>query len=240
MEAKPFSLLAEVYDAIMSDVEYQDWTEFALALALEAGTHAKSVLDLGCGTGNSSEPFVREGLRVTGIDISPEMIAVARRKLPEATFIEADFTTFSLGRTFDLVVSIFDSLNNLLEPEDFVRTASRALEHLNPGGAFIFDVNTTVGLRDLWEGDRAEGWVDDVYYLWEHSFDETARRAKVVAYCEKGARSFTETHFERPYDPDELTTLLKRAGFEQLSFVTFPHGYPATAENERIWVVAQP
>lgn len=240
MEAKPFSLLAEVYDAIMSDVDYEDWAEFALTLALSAGTHAETVLDLGCGTGNSSEPFVREGLSVTGLDRSPEMLAIARRKLPEATFVEADFTAFSLGRTFDLVVSIFDSLNNLLEPEDFVRCAERARAHLNPGGAFIFDVNTTVGLRDLWEGDRAEGWVDDVYYRWEHSFDERARRAKVVAYCEKGARSFTETHFERPYDPDELTSLLTRAGFGRLEFVTYPHGYPATEGSERIWVLAQP
>lgn len=240
MEAKPFSLLAEVYDAIMSDVEYGDWAEFTLALALSAGTHVRTVLDLGCGTGNSSEPYVREGLSVTGIDLSPEMIQVARSKLPEATFLEADFTAFSLGRTFDLVVSIFDSLNNLLDPEDFVRCAERARAHLTPGGAFIFDVNTTVGLRDLWEGNRAEGWVDDVYYLWQHSYDEVARRAKVVAYCEKGARSFTETHYERPYDPAELEVLLKRAGFGRLEFLTYPHGYPATAESERIWVLAQP
>ncbi len=240
MEAKPFSLLAEVYDAIMSDVEYEDWAAFALELADEAETRTRAVLDLGCGTGNSSEPFVESGLNVTGIDRSPEMLAVARRKLPKATFVEADFTDFSLGRTFDLVVSIFDSLNNLLEPEDFVRCAACVRAHLSPGGAFIFDVNTTVGLRDLWEGNRAEGWVDDVYYLWEHSFDEKTQRAKVVAYCEKGSRSFTETHFERPYDPDELRTLLTRAGFGRLEFLTYPHGEPATPESERIWVLAQP
>ena len=173
VQGKPFSLLAEVYDAIMSDVEYDAWTDFILDLALEAGTEVGRVLDLGCGTGNSSEPFVDDaGSSVTGVDLSAEMLAVARHKLPTATFVEGDFTTFELGQTFDLVVSVFDSLNNLLDPDDFRRTAERARYHLNPGGVFIFDVNTTVGLRNLWEDDRAEGWVDDVYYLWEHSFDE--------------------------------------------------------------------
>ncbi len=239
MQAEPFSLLAEVYDAIMSDVEYGAWTDFILDVALGAGTEVRAVLDLGCGTGNSSEPFIGAGFSVTGIDLSAKMLAVARTKLPKATFVQADFTAFELGTTFDLVVSVFDSLNNLLDPGDFRRCAERVLEHLAPGGVFVFDVNTTVGLRNLWEDDRAEGWVDDVYYLWEHSFDEATKLAKVVAYCEKGARSFTEVHLERPYDSREVRTLLGAAGFSKVQVLTYPDGRPATDETERIWVVAQ-
>lgn len=240
MQGKPFSLLAEVYDAIMSDVDYGAWAEFILDLALGAGTVVRSVLDLGCGTGNSSEPFAARGLSVTGLDLSAEMLAVARAKLLGATFAQGDFTTFELGRRFDLVVSVFDSLNNLLEPDDFRRTAERARRHLKPGGVFVFDVNTTVGLRNLWEDDRAEGWVGDVYYLWRHSFDEATRLAQVVAYCEKGARSFTEVHFERPYDPPEVRALLGAAGFSDVQILTYPHGRPASGESERIWVLARP
>ncbi len=239
MQAEPFSLLAEVYDAIMSDVEYGAWADFILDVALGAGSEVRSILDLGCGTGNSSEPFIEAGLAVTGVDLSAEMLAVARTKFPEATFVQADFTAFKLSETFDLVVSVFDSLNNLLDPRDFRRCAERVLGHLKSGGLFIFDVNTTVGLRNLWEDDRAEGWVDDVYYLWTHSFDEETGLAKVVAYCEKGARSFTEVHLERPYDPAELRTLLAAAGFGKVQILTYPHGYAATGEDERIWVVAQ-
>ncbi len=240
VQGKPFSLLAEVYDAIMSDVDYEAWTDFMLDMALQTATEVRSVLDLGCGTGNSSEPFVTRGLAVTGVDLSAQMLAVARLKLPAATFVQADFTTFELGARFDLVVSVFDSLNNLLDPDDLRRTAARVREHLRPGGVFIFDVNTTVGLRNLWEDDRAEGWVDDVYYLWEHSFDERTKLAQVVAYCEKGARNFTEVHLERPYDPAEVKALLRAAGFTDVQTLTYPHGRPADAQTERIWVVAQP
>ena len=239
MQAEPFSLLAEVYDAIMSDVEYGAWADFILDIALGEGLEVGRVLDLGCGTGNSSAPFVEAGLHVTGVDRSPEMLSVARSKLPEATFAQGDFTAFTLGETFDLAVSVFDSLNNLLDPQDFCRCAEQVLRHLEPNGLFIFDVNTTVGLRNLWEDDRAEGWVDDVYYLWTHSFDEAAKLAKVVAYCEKGARSFTEVHLERPYDPQEVKSLLTTAGFRKVQVLTYPHGYPATGEAERIWVVAR-
>ena len=223
----------------MSDVEYGAWADFILDIALGEGVEVKRLLDLGCGTGNSSEPFVEAGLEVTGLDLSPQMLSVARAKLPGARFVQADFTTFALNETFNLVVSVFDSLNNLLNPDDFRRCAERVREHLEPNGLFIFDVNTTVGLRNLWEDDRAEGWVDDVYYLWRHSFDEETKLAKVVAYCEKGARSFTEVHLERPYDPEEVKLLLSEAGFRNVQTITYPHGYPATDETERIWVVAQ-
>ena len=223
----------------MSDVEYGAWADFILDIALGEGLGVRRILDLGCGTGNSSAPFVTAGLHVTGVDLSAQMLAVARTKLPDARFIQADFTTFALNETFELVVSVFDSLNNLLDPQDFRRCAERVLQHLEPNGLFIFDVNTTVGLRNLWEDDHAEGWVDDVYYLWQHSFDEETKLAKVVAYCEKGARSFTEVHLERPYDPKEVSSLLTTAGFHNVQILTYPHGRPATEETERIWVVAQ-
>lgn len=229
----------------MSDVEYGAWAEFILRLAHHAGAQLPQapltrLLDLGCGTGNSSAPFVARGMQVTGLDASEQMLSVARDKLPEARFVRGSFTDFSLPERFDLVVSVFDSLNNLLEPGDLRRCGERVLAHLAPGGAFIFDVNTTQGLRELWEEGRAEGWVDDVYYRWEHLFDEATGLARVVAYCEKGDRSFTEVHFERPYDPPEVEALLLAAGFSSVCAVTYPDGDAPTPETERIWVVAQP
>lgn len=245
---QPFSLLADVYDAIMDDVEYDAWTDFTLQLATDAGSLKKArargeqlrVLDLGCGTGNSSAPFVARGFEVTGLDASAQMLRVAQAKLPGARFVQASFTDFSLPGRFELAVSVFDSLNNLLEPTDLRRCGEQVRAHLNPGGVFIFDVNTTRGLRELWEDNRAEGWVDDVYYLWEHSFDERTGLAQVVAYCEKGSHSFTEVHFERPYDPPEVEALLRGAGFSSVRTLTYPDGDAPTSDSERIWVVARP
>jgi hypothetical protein len=112
-------------------------------------------------------------------------------------------------------------------------------KHLSPGGFFMFDVNTTIGLQDLWEAGRAEGWASDVYYRWEHSFDEATGLAKVEAYCENEKTSFTEIHYERPYDSPVLERLLKQARFKQIEILTYPEGEAADADEERVWVVCQ-
>ena len=236
---RPFSLLANVYDAIMDDIHYEGWTDFILREAERVGWRGHKVLDLGCGTGNSAFPFFSRDFHITGLDASPEMLRVAREKLPPVRFVEGDFTSFEFDETFDLVISVFDSLNNLLEPRDLLRTAERVCAHLTPGGLFIFDVNTTVGLRDLWESGRAEGWVDEVYYSWDHSFDEATGIGTVTAFCEKNGRAFVEVHVERAYDPPELRELLAQAGFGEVKVITYPTGKPADEDEERVWVVAK-
>ena len=239
MQRPPFTDLARVYDAIMSDVDYEDWAEFVLREARARGWNGGPALDLGCGTGNASFPVFARGVEVEGLDASAEMLAVARDKLPPVPFHEADFTDFDLGRTFALVYSVFDSLNNLLEPASFVACARRVRAHLEPGGLFVFDANTTLGLSDLWESGRAEGWAGDVYYRWEHDWDETTGLARVDAYCEVDGRGFTETHFERPYDAAEVAELLREAGFASVEAIEYPSGDPAPEDASRIWVVAR-
>lgn len=236
---KPFSLLASVYDAIMEDIDYDDWVRFVLETARGMGWEGERVLDLGCGTGNASLPFFARGYDVTGLDASEDMLRVARAKLPYIEFVQADFTTFMLAEQFDLVVSVFDSLNNLLEPDDFLRTCERVHAHLVPGGVFMFDVNTTAGLRELWESGRAEGWVGEVHYCWEHSFDEQTGLAKVEAHCSQGARAFTEVHYERPYDPSEVRAHLCQAGFDVVWVIGYPSGREAAEDALRVWGVGR-
>ncbi|MEX2535359.1 MAG: class I SAM-dependent methyltransferase [Trueperaceae bacterium] len=239
MNHPPFSALADIYDQIMADVEYDEWLYFILSQAGMRGFRKGPVLDLGCGTGNITIPLAERGLDPTGVDSSVEMLAVARRKAPELDWRNADFTSFALERRFSLAVSIFDSLNNLLTKEQFLAAANRVREHLLPGGLFLFDVNTTTGLRDLWEGGRVEGWAGEIYYRWTHSYDAERDLARVEAYCDDGKRSFTEVHFERPFDPDEVVYLLEEAGFSEIETITYPNGLPAEPDEERIWVFAR-
>ncbi len=239
MSRAPFTALAEVYDAIMADVEYDDWAAFILQLARERGWQGGEALDVGCGTGNATVPMRALGVEVSGLDGSEAMLRVAERKLPSVRFYCSDFRTMQLPQRFTLVYSVFDALNNLLEPSGFEAMARRVFDHLLPGGLFIFDVNTTVGLRDLWEGGRVEGWADEVYYRWVHSFDEATALAKVEAFCETEHGTFTEVHYERPYDPPEATRLLEAAGFTGVEALSYPSGEPAPDDAARVWMVAR-
>lgn len=96
---------------------------------------------------------------LTGIDRSPEMLAIARRKVPGARLVEADITAFDLGERFDLVICVFDTLNHITSFDGWRALFNRAHMHLEPSGVFIFDVNTRAKLRGL--ADYGP-WFDDV------------------------------------------------------------------------------
>lgn len=236
MQHPPFTALARVYDQLMLDVDYESWAGFLLREAKRRGVPSGRVLDLGCGTGNLTVLLARSGYEVAGLDGSQAMLAVAREKAPALDWHHGDFRDFALERRFALVVSVFDSLNNLISSADFLLAAARVRRHLLPGGLFLFDVNTSAGLRDLWEEGRVEGWSGEVYYRWTYSYDEERKVAEVEAFCRSGGQEFVEVHQERPYDPEEIKGLLDEAGFEEVEVVGFPDGGPVDEDAERVWV----
>jgi SAM-dependent methyltransferase len=129
-----------------------------LSLAERHNPGATSLLELGCGTGTMLEGLGRLG-RLTGIDRSPEMLAIARAKVPTARLLEADITEFDLGARFDVVICVFDTINHVTSFDGWRALFRCAHEHLEPGGIFIFDVNTPAKLHGL----AGYGpWFDDV------------------------------------------------------------------------------
>jgi SAM-dependent methyltransferase len=153
-----YERFSSFYDAVMDDpgpraAQVTAWIDRHLP-------HASSLLELGCGTGSilARMPSI---LSLTGLDRSPEMLAVARDKVPGARLVEADMKQFSLEDTFDVVVCIFDSLNHLLTFAEWQLMFDAVHEHLREDGLFIFDVNTLGELRRLGEEPP-----------WVYDFDE--------------------------------------------------------------------
>jgi SAM-dependent methyltransferase len=117
-----------------------------------------SLLELGCGTG-SILTRLTPGPTLTGLDRSPGMLAIAAQKVPEARLIEGDMASFSLDERFDVVLCVFDSLNHLVDFDQWRSMFAAVHHHLHEGGLFCFDVNTTGELRRL--GDEPP-WVHDL------------------------------------------------------------------------------
>jgi SAM-dependent methyltransferase len=144
-----YARFAGFYDAIMGDRTND--IDRILGYIDRYLPSAASLLELGCGTGAVLAGLAGK-LDVAGLDLSPEMLAVAARAVPDARLVQADMTAFSLDARFDVVICIFDTLNHLPDFGSWQRMFDRVHEHLTDGGIFAFDVNTTGRLRRLWRG----------------------------------------------------------------------------------------
>jgi len=147
-----YAEFARFYDRIMGDRAGD--VDRVLGYIARHRPDATSLLELGCGTGAvlAGLRAALPGLRVAGVDRSPEMLARATAAVPGARLVRADITSFGLGATFDVVICVFDTLNHLPEFRLWQDLFDRVREHLADGGIFAFDVNTTGRLRRLHHG----------------------------------------------------------------------------------------
>jgi len=112
---------------------------------------AESLLELGCGTGALLADLARS-YQVTGLDRSPEMLAIAACRVPSARLVTGDMTSFALADRFDVAICMFDTLNHVPDFGGWQALFRCVHEHLSDDGLFIFDVNTAGRLRRLYGG----------------------------------------------------------------------------------------
>lgn len=142
-----YDLLAPHYDAVTGDAAIE--AAFIRGIIERRHSQAETLLDLACGTGAMTALLVG-AYQVSGLDISPGMLAVARQKLPARTpLYQADMTSFSLGVRFDVIVCAYQGINHLLSLRAWQSTFDCAYEHLNEGGLFVFDVATVGHLETM-------------------------------------------------------------------------------------------
>lgn len=142
----PYSVFSKYYDQAMGN----QTAKIALLKGFIARQRpqAQSILELACGTGTILSGFA-DHFEVTGLDQSPEMLAVASHKLPGARFYQGDMANFHLDRRFDVILCIFNSVNHLQRFGQWESVFERAYEHLEPEGLFIFDMNSLERLRAI-------------------------------------------------------------------------------------------
>jgi SAM-dependent methyltransferase len=180
-----YTAFARFYDALMDDPSSRSGRVADCIRRYMPG--AKSILELGCGTGavlaGLDPPF-----SVAGIDLSPQMLEVARWRIPRARLLEANMTDFSLDERFDVVICVFDTLNHVESFEGWRAVFDRVHRHLVEGGLFIFDINPIGRLRALSESPP-----------WVHDFD---RNVVIIAVELDGASMSTWDIrvFERLHD----------------------------------------
>ena len=137
-----FAQYADYYDLLYAGKDYGQEVGYVHDHIQLFHPGAKSLLDLGCGTGRHLSGFVDLGYQVTGIDLSGQMLALAKERLGHdqgVTLLEGDARTVRLRRRFDVVVSLFHVMSYQLNNEDIAQVFETARAHLKKGGLFLFD-----------------------------------------------------------------------------------------------------
>ena len=225
-----FEKSANVYDLIYKSKDYAGEAQFLSALIEEYKPDAKSLLDLGCGTGEHCINLKRSfDYAVTGIDINAEMIEIAKLKNPNVTFIHADMTDFSLGQKYDVAISMFSAIGWLKSLDRVEKAFSCASAHLNDGGLILI-----------------EPWLFPEYFSGGHVFmdvedgpdvkvcrmsrtekatDTRNDFSKIEFHYTVGTKdkieTYTELHEIGLYKKDDIIQKLKDVGIES-QYVEFP------------------
>lgn len=247
-ENSAFGPVTPYYDALMAGVPYRYWVEYLGRLWARHHQSPHTVLDLACGTGTVSRLLAQDGYAVTGVDLSPGMLEVARQRTTEAglpiTFHQQDAADLDLGLSlFDTVLCLFDSLNYILEPERLQAAFTRVFAHLRPGGTFIFDVNTEYALAEGMFNQSCTRRDEALHYRWRSRYDPETRLCTVrmnFSYDPgTGEREdFTEIHRQRAYSKDELTQWLREAGFAEVFVYDAYSISPPKKRSDRLFYVA--
>jgi SAM-dependent methyltransferase len=208
-----------------------------------------TLVDVACGAGEFAIAMARRGLEVTGVDQSPEMLAIARRSAEASgvrvTFLEQDMRRLRLERPVDAATCLYDSLNYLVDEAEFRQTLGAVAAALRPGGVFLFDMNTLRGLATRW-GNRI--WIiqdtDDAFEADESEFDYDSGIAtlRVNAFLHRQGDLYErvrEVHRERGYPVPVIDAALATAGLEILGRWSTPEFGGVTPDTGRVFYAAR-
>ncbi len=216
-----YTKLAAWFEYLNDDCDYENWSQYLIkklrAYPLQEG------LDVGCGGGWFTRAFYRAGYRMTGLDISSEMLDFAQKKaLQEGArgeYLLGDITKFRSPKKFDFVTAINDCFNYI--PKHKVGIALQKVKGtLKKGGIFLFDISSERKFRDKIANTVSVDDRDDVTYLSFNREEQDGVTMEVTLFVkeEKGKYvRFDETHRQYVHTEREICQALEENGFTILS-----------------------
>ena len=214
---------AGIYDLLMDDFDYPAWTEYYLKLLSERGVVAKNICECTCGTGSITVELAKRGLRVTGVDISREMLENAAEKARNAgqmiQFVCQDMCALQLPKPVDALICTCDGVNYLTTEKRVLAFFEAAYRQIKPGGVFAFDISSAHKLRNVigsaFFGEERE----DVAYLWQNRLENDIVTMDITFFIRAEDEFYErvqETHRQRAHEIDDILRLMTAAGFKDI------------------------
>lgn len=219
-----YQLLAPFYARFNSDVDYEGMADY-LCAAFDRffQGEVKDVLDLGCGSGNMTFPLLARGYSMIGVDISPEMLSVAR-EMPhgdEVLWLCQDMTDFELYGTVEAAVSTLDGLNHLQSKKDVADCFALVHNYLVPGGLFAFDINTPYKFSHVYGKNAYIFEEKNVLCAWQNYFHPRTGFCDFdITLFERSGKLYQRYEAslqEKLFLPEDIEKMLAEAGFSLLS-----------------------
>jgi len=242
-----YDSFAYIYDKLMYDIDYLKWANYIEHIFKINNYKPALLLDLGCGTGNFCIEMAKKGYDMIGIDMSVDMLNCAKQKSEEqgvdVLYLNQDMTKFELYGTVDAVVCLMDSINYILYKKDIKKMLRLVKNYLNPGGLFIFDVNTPYKFENVLKENVFYDISDDITYIWQNNYN---RKTKVCEFDltffvkdSENYKRYDETHYERAYNKVEIKELIKNSGLKLLNIYDELKTTPPSKISKRSFYVCE-
>lgn len=246
-----YSTLAQIYDDVMKDVDYETWADYIDEIIMQHHPEGSDLLELACGTGTMALSLEELGYyTITATDGSDAMIKIAQKKADEAvsdvTFKTMNFLDINLGKTFDVVFMVFDSLNYLHTTEEILLLHRQVKKILKPGGLFIYDFTTPKNSRQaILVLNNNSRRINPVYrFHRESTYDAKNRVHTNRFHIEKKAENTSkkkemieEVHQQKIYTLDEIKSIINKTDFTILEAYDGFELIPAHENSLRITMV---
>ncbi len=246
-----YGLLSSFYDSANSDLDYALWADFIEEISnRESKIKPELVLDLGCGTGSMTLELARRGYDMTGVDYSPEMLDVARKRAEASGLSEnilllcQDMRSFELYGTVDLAISCLDSVNHLTGTKDLDKFFALVHNYLIPDGIFIFDINGKAKFEKTYADNTYAIEEDGAFCIWQNSYNPKTKICNflITLFEEDSNGKYTrydEMQSERMYTLKSVKRKLLSAGFEFIGAYSDFSYNPANDLSDRIYIAAR-
>jgi SAM-dependent methyltransferase len=230
--------LAPYYDLFTEGAQYEAVLAQIEGWACAHGLRGRRLLDVACGTGKSFEPLLEKGYEVSACDLSPAMVAEARRRAaPGAEVVVADMRDLPWRGRFDLVTCLDDAVNYLLTEEDLDAAMASMAATLAPGGILVFDTNALAAYRTEF-AEEFELVARDTRFRWRGGASRDVRPGAVVTMTltvETADATCESRHVQRHWPVERLRRACEVAGFEQVVFRGLAEGPRLVGEpNEEL------
>ena len=216
-----YNEFAYSYDALMTVVDYEKRTDYICSLFEIFDRMPSLMLDLACGTGEFSNRFADKGVSVIGVDISYDMLSVAREKSAEKgndiLYLCQDASELDLYGTVDGAICCLDSLNHITDYDNFCKAISKVSLFLEKDRLFIFDLNTEYKHREVLGNNTFIIDTDDVYCVWQNDYDgENTVEINLDFFTSDGEAYYrtSESFCERAYSDKQIKDALQKAGLK--------------------------